>query len=166
MAAAAPSAIKAPLGPPPGPKGNFLLGNLSAVSRDWLGFYSRCAKEYGDVVRLRYLHVPICLVIHPRDIEYVLVANPANFTKSADYRALGRVLGKGLLTNEGQSWQHQRSLIQPAFRRESILSYAPVMTRGTRQMLDSWADGESRNIHEDLMTLTLQIVAQCLFGAE
>lgn len=166
MAEAFPTAVKAPLETPPGPKGNFLLGNLGAVSRDWLGFYSRCAKEYGDVVQLRYVHVPICLVMHPRDIEYVLVTNPGNFTKSADYRALARVLGKGLLTNEGQSWQQQRGLIQPAFRRESILSYAAVMIRATKQLLGSWSDGEERNLHEELMALTLQIVAQCLFGAE
>src|SRR5215472_13392053 len=166
MPAAAPSAVKVPLRPPPGPKGHFLLGNLAAVSRDWLGFYSRCAKDYGDVVKLRYLHVPICLLIHPRDIEYVLVVNPGNFTKSADYRALARVLGNGLLTNEGKSWQHQRGLIQPAFRRENILSYAPVMTRAASRLLGSWINGESRNVHDDMMAATLQIVAQCLFGAE
>src|SRR5580700_1845964 len=164
MAAATP--VRNPLGPPPGPKGHFLLGNLRAVSRDWLGFYSRCAREYGDVVQVRYVHVPICLVLHPRDIEYVLVTNPGNFTKSADYRALSRVLGNGLLTNEGKAWQHQRSLIQPAFRRENIMSYAPVMSRATSQMLGSWNDGERRNVHEDMMALTLRIVAQCLFGAE
>src|SRR5215813_14026696 len=166
MSSAASSAVKQSLGPPPGPKGHFLLGNLAAVSRDWLGFYSRCAKEYGDVVQLRYIHVPICLVMHPRDIEYILVTTPGNFTKSADYRALARVLGNGLLTNEGKAWQHQRSLIQPAFRRENILSYAPVMTSAVRQLLGAWSDGESRNVHEDMMALTLQIVAQCLFGAE
>ena len=166
MSAAAPSAIKQPLRPPPGPKGNFLLGNLAAVSKDWVGFYSQCAREYGDVVQVRYLHIPICLVMHPRDIESVLITNAGNFTKSADYRALARVLGNGLLTNEGKPWQHQRSLIQPAFRRENILTYAQVMTNATHQMLDNWTDGESRNVHEDMMALTLQIVAQCLFGAE
>src|SRR5215813_4400854 len=166
MSSAASSAVKQYLGPPPGPKGNFLLGNLAAVSKDWVGFYSRCAKEYGDVVQVRYLHVPICLVLHPRDIEYVLVTNPGNFTKSADYRALARVLGNGLLTNEGKAWQHQRGLIQPAFRRENILSYAPVMTRVASSLLGSWISGESRNVHEDMMAATLQIVAQCLFGAE
>ncbi|HKQ86402.1 MAG TPA: cytochrome P450 [Candidatus Acidoferrales bacterium] len=166
MAAASPTAIKAPLRSPPGPKGHFLLGNLAAVSRDWLGFYSRCAKHYGDVVQLRYLHVPICLLMHPRDIEYVLVTNPGNFTKSADYRALARVLGNGLLTNEGKSWQSQRALIQPAFRRENILSYAPLMTRAAARLLASWTVNESRNVHEDMMAVTLDIVAQCLFGTE
>jgi cytochrome P450 len=166
MAAASAPAIKPPLRPPPGPKGHFLLGNLAAVSRDWLGFYAQCAKEYGDIVQLRYLHVPICLLMHPRDIEYVLVTHPGNFTKSADYRALARVLGNGLLTNEGKSWQHQRSLIQPAFRRENIGSYTPVMIRAGRSMLDGWTNGESRNVHQDLMAVTLEIVGQCLFGAE
>lgn len=166
MAAASPSTLKGRLKAPPGPKGHFLLGNLAAVSQDWLGFYSRCAKDYGDIVKLRYLHVPICLLMHPRDIEYVLVTNPGNFTKSADYRALARALGKGLLTNEGKSWQRQRALIQPAFRRDNILSYAPVMTRATSRLLASWADGQSRNLHEDMMAMTLEIVAQCLFGTE
>jgi cytochrome P450 len=166
MATASAPTTKTSLPRPPGPKGHFLLGSLGAVSRDWLGFYAQCTKEYGDVVSLRYLHVPICLLIHPRDIEYVLVTNSGNFTKSADYRALARVLGKGLLNSEGKFWQRQRSLIQPGFRRENILSYAPVMTSEARRMLNSWSDGEVRNVHEDLMRATLEIVARCLFGAE
>src|SRR5437773_12546375 len=100
MVAAAPSAITHPLRRPPGPKGHFLLGNLAAVSRHWLGFYSRCAKAYGDVAQLRYVHVSICLLMHPSDAVYVLATNPGTFTKSADYRALPRALRNGLLTNE------------------------------------------------------------------
>jgi len=116
---------------PPGPKGNFLLGSLRDVSRDWLSFYTGCAKQYGDIVQLRYLHVPICLVVHPRDIEYVLVTNPGNFTKSADYRALARVLGKGLLTSEGKFWQRQRGLIQPtALQRALPQPVAPRAVAG------------------------------------
>src|SRR5271168_1499313 len=166
MATASAPATKISLSRPPGPKGHFLLGSLGAVSRDWLGFYAQCTREFGDIVALRYLHVPICLLIHPRDIEYVLVTNQSNFTKSSDYRALARVLGKGLLNSEGKFWQRQRSLIQPAFRRENILSYSSVMTSEARRMLDSWTDGEARNVHEDMMRLTLEIVAKCLFGAE
>jgi len=85
---------------PPGPKGRFLLGSAIEIGRDWLGFYQRCAEEYGDVVCVRLAHVPVYLIVHPRDIETVLVTNAANFTKSADYRALARVLGRGLLTSE------------------------------------------------------------------
>src|SRR6267143_3880194 len=151
---------------PPGPKGRFLLGSAIEIGRDWLGFYQRCAEEYGDVVCVRLAHVPVYLIVHPRDIETVLVTNAANFTKSADYRALARVLGRGLLTSEGDFWRRQRSLIQPAFHRQSILAYAEVMTRAAGRMLDSWKEKRERNIHEDLMRVTLEIVGQCLYGAE
>jgi cytochrome P450 len=96
----------------------------------------------------------------------VLVTNAGNFTKSADYRALARVLGQGLLTSEGEFWKRQRGLIQPAFHRQSILGYAAVMTRAAARMLDSWKERAERNIHEDLMRVTLEIVGQCLYGAE
>ena len=166
MASVSASAAKVAPGPPPGPKGRFLLGSLVEMSRDWLGFYQRCADEYGDVVRVHLAHVPVFLVVHPRDIETVLVTNAANFTKSADYRALARVLGKGLLTSEGDFWQRQRGLIQPAFHRQNILAYAKVMTAATGRMLESWKNGGERNVHEDMMRVTLEIVAQCLYGAE
>src|SRR5712691_4243502 len=150
----------------PGPKGRFFLGSLVELSRDWLGFYKNCAEEFGDVVCVHLAHVPVYLVVHPRDIETVLVTNAGNFTKSADYRALARVLGRGLLTSEGDFWKRQRSLIQPAFHRQSILGYAEVMTQAAGCMLDSWKEKGERNIHEDLMRVTLEIVAQCLYGAE
>jgi len=153
-------------GLPPGPKGSFLLGSIFEVSKDWLGFYQHCADEYGDVVRVRFAHVPVYLLVHPRDIESVLITNAGNFTKSADYRALARVLGNGLLTSEGDFWQRQRGLIQPAFHKQNIQAYASVMTGATERMLNSWQDGAERNLHHDMMRVTLEIVGQCLYGAE
>src|SRR5438477_12943044 len=166
MATASASAPKTLLGSPPGPKGRFLLGSLIEASRDWLGFYKNCADEYGDVVRVHLAHVPVYLVVHPRDIETVLVTNAAKFTKSEDYRALARVLGRGLLTSEGDFWKRQRGLIQPAFHRQSVLSYSAVMTHAAGRMLDSWKEKSERNIHEDMMRVTLEIVGRCLYSAE
>jgi len=40
------------------------------------------------------------------------------------------------------------------------------MTQAAGRMLDSWQEKGERNIHDDLMRVTLEIVAQCLFGAE
>jgi cytochrome P450 len=71
-----------------------------------------------------------------------------------------------LLTSEGEFWKRQRSLIQPAFHRQNILTYAALMTRAAGRMLDSWKEKAERNIHEDMIRVTLEIVAQCLYGAE
>src|SRR6266702_8512586 len=49
---------------PPGPKGNFFLGSARELARSWPGHSERCAREYGDVVCYRFLHVPICQLTH------------------------------------------------------------------------------------------------------
>lgn len=150
---------------PPGPKGNLLLGSAADLMRDWPGFSTRCAREYGDVVFYRFLHVPICQVNHPDGIEQVLVRQASNFHKSKDYAALRFVLGNGLLTNEGANWQAQRQLMQPAFRHESIAAYAEIMSSSAEAFLSRWKDGESRDVHEDMTQLTLDVVTRSLFGA-
>jgi cytochrome P450 len=151
---------------PPGPRGNVLIGSAVDLGRNSMRFLTRCAREYGDIVYLRFFNTPICLLTHPTDIEYVLVKKPSNFVKSRDYRALKSVLGNGLLTNEGASWQKQRKLVQPAFRHENTARYADVMVLATTKMLDTWKDGETRDIHQQMMALTLEIVAESLFGSD
>jgi cytochrome P450 len=151
---------------PPGPRGNALFGSAVDLGRNSMKFLTRCAREYGDIVYLRFFGTPLCLLTHPNDIEYVLVKNPSNFVKSRDYRALKSVLGNGLLTNEGAPWQKQRKLVQPTFRHENTERYADVMVLTTTRMLDTWRDGETRDIHLQMMALTLDIVAQSLFGSD
>ena len=156
--------ISSPL--PPGPRGNLLTGNLSDYAPDQLGFLRRCVREYGDVVRLRFLNVPIYLLNHPDHIEYVLVGNNRNFIKDRAERSGLRFLGQGLLTNEGEPWRRQRRLAQPAFHRQRISAYGATMVESAEQMLDSsWRDGETRDVQEDMSRLTLRIVSSTLFGA-
>lgn len=151
---------------PPGPRGNVLLGSAVDLGRNSLKFLTRCAREYGDIVYLRFFNTPIVLLTHPNEIEYVLVKNQGNFVKSRDYRALKSVLGNGLLTNEGADWQKQRKLVQPTFRHENTERYADVMVLATTRMLDTWRGGETRDIHQQMMALTLDVVAQSLFGSD
>ena len=151
---------------PPGPPGWPILGNIPLPGADWLANFERAARNFGDVVYFQFLHVPMTLLVHPDVIESVLLTNPANFYKSRDYRALAKVLGNGLLTSEGDVWRAQRKMLQPAFRRENILSYAPVMSACAQSMLARWSDGETRDLHQEMMALTLDIVGKALFGAD
>ena len=150
---------------PPGPKGNFLLGSAPELAHDWPGFCARCARDYGDVAFFRFLRVPICQFTHPDDIEAVLVRNASNFHKSRDYAALEFILGRGLLTNEGHSWQTQRQLIQPAFRHENISAYAEIMATSAAAHLSRWYDKQTCNLHHEMADLTLDIVTKSLFGS-
>jgi cytochrome P450 len=160
------AAVRPTRGLPPGPRGLNLLRHSLTFGQDWSGFLTRCARQYGDVIFFRFLNVPICLVVHPDAIEQILVKNSGNFLKSRDYRALKPVLGNGLLTSEGEFWQAQRKLIQPAFRHENIITYARIMTDTAAAMLAGWKDSETRDINEEMMSATLDIVAKSLFGSD
>jgi cytochrome P450 len=151
---------------PPGPKGVPLFGSVFEPRGDSIGYLTRCAREFGDIVFFRFLGVPACFVNRPDYIESVLVTQNNNFVKSKDYRAMRRVLGNGLLLSEGDFWRRQRKLIQPAFHQERIAAYANIMTDHAQRMLSSWSDGQTLDIHEAMMHLTLGIVAKTLFDAD
>ncbi|HYE65349.1 MAG TPA: cytochrome P450, partial [Pyrinomonadaceae bacterium] len=72
---------------PHGPKGHLLLGNMPEFNRDPLEFLARCAREYGDVVRTRFLYVTAYFLNNPDHIEYVLATNNRNFIKSRSLRS-------------------------------------------------------------------------------
>jgi len=142
------------------------VGNAFEPRGDPIGYFTKCIRKYGDIVFLRFLGVPLCLLNRPDCIESVLVTQHNNFEKSKDYRALRRVLGNGLLTSEGEFWRRQRKLVQPAFHHERIAAYTEVMVAYTERMLASWKDGQGLDVHEAMMRLTLDIVAKTLFDTD
>lgn len=151
---------------PPGPKGHWLGGNLPDFRKHRLDFFTRTAREYGDVVKLRFAHRPIYLVSHPDAIEQILVTKAKHFIKHFALRMSPLVLGRGLLTSDGDFWLKQRRLIQPIFLASRIKSYGHDMVTATQRLIANWKPGEARDIHAEMMHVTLDIAAKTLFGAE
>jgi cytochrome P450 len=152
---------------PPGPSTGlrrFSLGPLG--SHDPLHYFSELAGKYGDIIGLRVLNYRIYLLNHPDYIEDVLVNHPRKFVKGRVLRANWRVFGEGLLTSEGDFWLRQRRLAQPAFHRGRIAGYASAMVEFAERLLAGWKDGEERDIHQEMMRLTLQVVGKTLFDAD
>jgi cytochrome P450 len=151
---------------PPGPRGRFLFGSLTEFRRDMLGFMTQAAREFGDVVSIRVGLKRITLINHPDLIEQVLVTDSRHFIKHYVLRLLRPTLGNGILMSEGDFWLRQRRLVQPAFQRSRINAYGPIMVAYTERLLAGWKDGETRDMHTDMMRLALEIVAKALFDAD
>ncbi len=150
-----------------GPKGSWLGGNLTDFGRDPLGFFEKCVRDHGDFVPLRFLHQKVFLINDPADIEDVLTTQARNFRKTLGYRSpiMRRIFGNGLVTSEGEYWVRQRRLAQPAFHRERIATYADVITNFTREALTEWRDSETRDVHHEMMQLTVRVVTKSLFNS-
>ena len=152
----------------PGPKGTRVMGVMREFNRDPLGFIDRLQRDYGDIVWSRFLYVPALFLYHPNEIESVLTTNAKNFRKAMTLRSnfFQRLVGNGLLTSEGNEWKRQRRLLNPAFHRERVATYVTTMVDYTKRLTANWRDGEMRDMHREMMRLTLEIVVRCLFSAD
>ena len=133
--------------------------------RDPLRFLTTMRKRHGDVVQLALGPLDVTLVSHPDLVEDVLVTRNRLWKKDRHLQTMRPVLGDGLLSSEGDFWRRQRRLAQPAFHRDRIASYGEIMVAHASRLASKWRDGEIRDVHKDMMTLTLEIVAETLFGA-
>src|SRR5207248_2143171 len=84
--------------------------------------------------------------------------------------ATERLVGKGLVTSEGELWRRDRQLAQPAFHLDRIKAFGTLMTESTQAMLERWqsyaTSGEPFDIAPELSHLTLTIVARALFTTD
>ena len=151
---------------PPGPQAHFLYGNMPLAGNDPLGTFLAWSREFGDIFYYRAIWLHVYFLNDPELIEWVLIRNAHKFQKDRVVQNSRWFFGQGLLTNEGDSWLRQRRLSQPAFHRERIASYAQIMTSYAEETFATWKTGEVRDIHQEMMRLTLRIVVRCLFGVE
>jgi cytochrome P450 len=143
-----------------------LAGHFLAYGRDPLGFVVRTVEEFGGVVPIRFGPVPALLIAEPAAIEEVLVERNRDFRKSRAARRVGVVVGDGILLSEGEVWRGHRRLVQPAFHHKRSASYGEVMVGETERMLAGWSGGQTRDIHAEMVALTLGIVVRSILDSE
>ena len=157
---------------PPGPRVNLLLALIAQTLPKWfpfdpLEFNLTLARQFGDIAYYRVGPLRVYQLNHPNLARQILVEQPEKFQKARLIkRAFRPFAGNGLLTSDGALWRQQRKLIQPAFHPKQLATYADVMVAHALRMVDSWRDGEVREISSEMTKLTLGIVVKSLFGAE
>ena len=151
---------------PPGPTARFPGHMMVEFFRRRLPFMVESAAKYGDIVMFKVGNERIYLFNHPDLIRDVLVTNQKNFTKSRALVRAKRLLGEGLLTSEGEFHLRQRRLAQPAFHRDRIAAYGHSMVEFAERTATRWSNGSELDIHDEMMKLTLAIVARTLFSAD
>ena len=150
----------------PGPKIKSSFSFLVKRLRDPLGFFTRMAETYGDFVHVKAGRPDIFLLNNPDHIKRVLVTDHLNFTKGQGLQKAKRLLGNSLLTSEGELHRQQHRMVQPSFHHARIAGYASTMVAYATRMADTWKDPSTVDISEQMMRLTLAIVAKTLFDAD
>ncbi len=151
----------------PGPRGSLLLGNIPDMQRDTLGFVAGLARHYGDVAHFRLGPYHVHLISNPDYLHDMLVDRADLFPRGRYSRdLLSKSLGRGLLTTDGVYHRQQRRLAQPAFHQKRVGAYAESMVDLSRRLVESWQPGQVYDIAQEMMKLTLYIVAKTLFNTD
>jgi cytochrome P450 len=143
------------------------LGDLLAIRRSKLGFLQQYAKR-GDVASFHLGRARMFLVNHREGVHHVLVAAHGKYRKGIGLRHASRLLGRGLLTSEGELWRAERRLIQPFFTRQRAESHLHAITSEVDSMLTRWSIAARPSMEvdlgEEMQALALRMLARSLLG--
>ncbi|MVO08845.1 cytochrome P450 [Flavobacterium sp. TP390] len=145
----------------------FIRHSLS-ILRNPLPFHKANFNKYGNSFRLNVGFGKS--VIFTRDAEllsYVLQKNQKNYLKSPiQTRDLAKYIGKGLLTAEGEKWQKQRRLVQPAFHKSQLVQLLETIQSTINNELDLIPTNRPFDIFPVFNDLAFQTVVKSLFSSE
>lgn len=143
-----------------------LFGSLRDYRRDKVGLLLAAMREYGDVAQLRIGLQRILLISDPDLVCEVLVSNANSFRTSASYRELEKLIGQGLVTTTGETWQTHRAALQPLFRTQALSVLSSVSAERAGQYVETWLTrpGKTVDLHVEMRALVMSITAATLFG--
>ena len=152
---------------PPGPKGEPLFGSSRTYADDPFRFISALESAYGDVARFDMGPMETVMVCDPTAIERALVSEADRFRKP-DFQgdALGDLLGDGLLLSEGDTWEKQRKLANPAFSMSRLSGMADRITGHAEARLNGIDDGDTIDVERVMTRTTLDVILDLMMGVE
>jgi enediyne biosynthesis protein E7 len=153
---------------PPEAELQFDVGSTDDSLERMIELFARHGDTYRVFVPARKSYTYV--IHHPDDVKRVLVGNHRNYTKGLGLDRVKILLGKGIMTSEGELWKRQRYMMQPLFHRRIITGFAELIAAANERRLASWdalaGRGEPVNLTDEMSDLTLEIVLLAIFGRD
>jgi cytochrome P450 len=147
------------------PGGQRILGHALEFGRDPLALFQR-AREYGDVVRIRFGPFGFYVLNSPGVIRQALVGEARKLGKGLNFGRARQLIGNGLVMSEGESHHRQRRLMQPAFHRGQIARYVATMRAVAVPRISAWPDGQTLAFDREMRSITLTVLTRTLLSSD
>lgn len=146
--------------------GNTLFAHLREMRSNMIAYLEHLARQ-GDLLRIPFGPVSAYFVNQPDYVREVLVTQAHKSQKPFGVKQAARALfGENLFTSDGEVWRVLRAAQQPAFHTQRVNAYGAMMAAHTAQMLDQWQAGQTIDIPQQMMDLTLGITSKALFNID
>lgn len=138
-----------------------------SARQSWLdGLYERSYRmQMGEV------HLPgldLYMINEPALVKQVLVERASKFPKSELLgEALRPLLGDSIFTTNGQQWERQRAMMEPAFAQARVSVAFPVMREAVQAMLGrlhALPDASEHDVEIEMTHVTADIIFRTIFS--
>jgi len=140
--------------------------------RKWVSFgepiplFEHLHNTFGRIAHYRFMGTTIVFVNDPDFISEILVTQVGSFVRERTLKRMKILLGEGLITSDDPIHMQQRRIVAPAFHRQRIAGYADQIVTSARESAERWTAGVPVDINDEMMQLSLHIVARTLFDSE
>ena len=142
--------------------------NRKSILKNPLPFHHENFNKLGDIFRVKIGRANgILFARSPEIIKQILQKNHKKYHKSTlQTEDLGKYIGKGLLTSNGEHWRTHRRMIQPAFHKKKLEGLIGIMDAAICKQLNLIKTNEPQDIYPLMGDLAFQVVAQSLFSRD
>lgn len=133
-----------------------------------LPWLKQLRERYGTVFGIWFGKDFTVFFTDPDDIKQILGDNTLLF-KSRNYKMIEDWLGKGLLTNGGESWHRRRKMLTPGFHFRILSEFQKPMEENCDILigqLSSLADGNEFDIYPYITLFALDVICETAMGIQ
>lgn len=133
----------------------------------WMDHFTTLFERYGEVffVKIPFLPIRILFLRQPRDCDHIFKSR--NFLKKTDFhRFHNTLLGEGVVTISGPSWQARRRMLQGFFRADTARACIGIIDSYATEWLDREENHNYRDISDVCRRLTLDINIEAFLSPE
>ncbi|HLZ61551.1 MAG TPA: cytochrome P450 [Ktedonosporobacter sp.] len=143
-----------------------LVGNLPEFMKDRLNFMLRMANT-GEACGMHFGPFPVILFNKPEHVQSIFVEHGYDFDRGAGFHdTLPSLIGENIFSHEGEVHRNQRRRMTPPFQPRHIISYATTMGYYGEHIQQTWPDGATIDIYQQMRSLTMSIAGKTLFNTD
>ncbi|MGA7932311.1 MAG: cytochrome P450 [Kovacikia sp.] len=157
----------------PGHPPDLLVGNLREIyrSQNRLSAYYGFHQRFGEMVQIFWMWRHQVSAADYRVAHRILVAHQHKYEKFRPNSLIRRLYGSSVLTNSGEDWKRQRSIMNEAFSKKNIVRFHNIFVANAAKLVAKWSEqieiteeSVSLDIYSDLVVLFLDIVGESTIG--
>ncbi|XP_035701834.1 LOW QUALITY PROTEIN: cytochrome P450 4g15 [Folsomia candida] len=130
--------------------------------------FENLINKFGRRVVLWLGPNPLALVILADADGAQKILSSVNYDKGSFYSHFKWLLGKGLITSDGQLWKDDRKLLGPSFKYQKLTGFLPIFNKHSKTLVEilTRTQNQTTNVYPRLARATMDFIKESAFSQD